>query len=127
VLVLAGAAGTALADDDAPAALRLLDRARDAQLGAPPSPDRDRQLSALEARAGRRAAARARPALAEPLTDREVSVLRALRGPLSQRELAAALHLSVNTVKGYTKSLYRKLDAGSRREAVERGRELGLC
>lgn len=127
VLVLGSAAEAALADGDAPAALRLLDRARDAALGAPPSPARDRQLADLEARAGHRAAARARPATAEPLTDREVSVLRALRGSLSQREVGAELHLSVNTVKGYTKSLYRKLAVGSRREAVERGRELGLC
>jgi LuxR family maltose regulon positive regulatory protein len=68
-----------------------------------------------------------RPAPPEPLTEREVSVLRALRGPLSQREVGAALHLSINTVKSYTRSLYRKLDVGSRREAVERGRALGLC
>lgn len=127
VVVLLSAADTALAADDAPAALRLLDRARDVALDAPPSPTRDAQAAALEARAGRRAASRVRPRLPEPLTDREVSVLRALRGTLSQREIGAELALSVNTVKGYTKSLYRKLDVGSRREAVERGRDLGLC
>ncbi|HYH25952.1 MAG TPA: LuxR C-terminal-related transcriptional regulator, partial [Blastococcus sp.] len=92
-----------------------------------PSPALDRQLAAVEARAGQRAVARARPVLLESLTEREISVLRALRGPLSQREVGTALHLSVNTVKGYTKSLYRKLDVGSRREAVERGHALGLC
>ena len=32
----------------------------------------------------------------------------------------------MNTVKGYTKSLYRKLGVTGRREAVERARELGL-
>ena len=127
VLVLVGAAETALADGDPAAALRFLDRARDAQLDAPPSPGLDRQVADVEARAGRRAAAHVRSALVEPLTEREISVLRALRGPLSQREVGAALHLSVNTVKSYTKSLYRKLDVGSRREAVERGRALGLC
>jgi LuxR family maltose regulon positive regulatory protein len=127
VVVLLSAAETALADDDPSAALRLLDRAREAMLDAPPSPARTQHLAALEARAGSRAAVRARPRMPEPLTDREVSVLRALRGPLSRREISAELRLSINTVKGYTKSLYRKLDAGSRREAVERGRELGLC
>jgi LuxR family maltose regulon positive regulatory protein len=127
VVVLQSAAETALADGDPAAALRLLDRAREAELDAPPSPERLRQTAALEARAGSRAAATARARPAEPLTDREVSVLRALRGPLSRREVGAELRLSVNTVKGYTKSIYRKLDVGSRREAVERGRELGLC
>ena len=127
VLVLISAAETALADGDPTAALGFLDRAREAQLSAPPSPVLDRQIAAVEARAGQRAAARVRPALLEPLTEREISVLRALRGPLSQREVGSALHLSVNTVKTYAKSLYRKLDVGSRREAVERGRALGLC
>lgn len=47
------------------------------------------------------------------MTDRELSLLRALQGPLSQREIGAELYLSVNTVKGYTKSLYRKLGAAS--------------
>ena len=126
-LVLVSAAETALADDDPATALRFLDRARETRASAPPSPFLDRQLATVEARAGRRAAVRVRPALVEPLTEREVSVLRALRGPLSQREVAAALHLSINTVKSYTRSLYRKLDVGTRREAVERGRELGLC
>ncbi|MEQ4726205.1 LuxR C-terminal-related transcriptional regulator [Nonomuraea sp. B19D2] len=62
----------------------------------------------------------------EPLTDREHSILLALRGPLSRREIGAELYLSINTVKGYTKSLYRKLDVTSRAEAVQRGRDLGL-
>jgi LuxR family transcriptional regulator, maltose regulon positive regulatory protein len=126
-LVLVSAAETALAAGDPTAALALLDRAREVRLGAPPSPVLDRQVAAVAAHAGRGAAARVRPALPEPLTEREVAVLRALRGPLSQREVGAALHLSVNTVKSYTRSLYRKLDVGSRREAVERGRALGLC
>ena len=65
-------------------------------------------------------------ALIEALTDRELSVLRALQGPLSQREIGHELYLSINTVKGYTKSLYRKLGVASRADAVRRGRELGL-
>ena len=43
-----------------------------------------------------------------------------------RREIGAELYLSVNTVKGYTKSLYRKLGVVSRAEAVHRGHELGL-
>ena len=71
-------------------------------------------------------AARRAGALVEALTERELSVLRALHGPLSQRQIGAELYLSLNTVKGYTKNLYRKLGVTSRVEAVERGRALGL-
>jgi LuxR family maltose regulon positive regulatory protein len=62
----------------------------------------------------------------EELTDRERAVLRALTGDASQREIGAALYLSVNTVKGYTKVLYRKLGVSTRHEAVTRARALGL-
>ncbi|MGY1722103.1 LuxR C-terminal-related transcriptional regulator [Blastococcus sp. SYSU DS0533] len=127
LLVLASAAETALADGDPAAALRHLDRARALRPGAPPSPALDARIRAVAEQAGRRAAVRTRSVLPEPLTEREVAVLRALRGPLSQREIGAELHLSVNTVKGYTRSLYRKLGVASRVEAVDRGRELGLC
>jgi LuxR family maltose regulon positive regulatory protein len=41
-------------------------------------------------------------------------------------EIAAALYISVNTVKAHAKSVFRKLDVSSRREAVKRGRALGL-
>jgi LuxR family maltose regulon positive regulatory protein len=87
-----------------------------------------RRLEELEARIGWATgrAAHGRGLLAEELTDRELAVLRALRGPLSAREIGAELYLSVNTVKGYTKSLYRKLGVVSRVEAVRRGQELGL-
>jgi LuxR family maltose regulon positive regulatory protein len=64
--------------------------------------------------------------LYEPLTDRELSILRALRGPLSARDIGAELYLSINTVKSYTKSLYRKLGVVTRADAVRRGHELGL-
>jgi ATP/maltotriose-dependent transcriptional regulator MalT len=62
----------------------------------------------------------------EELTERELTVLRALQGQLSQREIGASMFISLNTVKGYTKSLYRKLDVTSRQAAVQRGRALGL-
>jgi LuxR family maltose regulon positive regulatory protein len=87
-----------------------------------------RRLEALEARIGRGAtkAAQARGALVEELTDRELAILRALRGPLSAREIGSEMYLSINTVKGYTKSLYRKLGVVTRPDAVQRGHELGL-
>jgi LuxR family maltose regulon positive regulatory protein len=62
----------------------------------------------------------------ESLTAREVELLRDLPSLLSLDEIAAAHVVSVNTVKTHLKALYRKLDVGSRRAAVERARELGL-
>ncbi len=87
-----------------------------------------RELEAFETRLGRGAARTARRAglLYEELTDRELSILRLLPGTATQREIGASLYLSVNTVKGYTKSLYRKLGVVTRQDAVEQGRELGL-
>ena len=63
----------------------------------------------------------------EPLTEREVTVLRLLRGTLSLREIGHELHLSPNTIKTHTRVIYRKLGAGTRRQAVERGRRAGIC
>ena len=60
------------------------------------------------------------------LTERELSVLRLLPGGLSQREIADALYVSLNTVKSHTKSIYRKLSVNTRDAAVSRGRELGV-
>jgi LuxR family transcriptional regulator, maltose regulon positive regulatory protein len=60
---------------------------------------------------------------AEALTAREVEVLRRLTGSLSLGEIASELYLSPNTIKTHTASLYRKLGARSRSEAVNIGRE----
>ena len=62
----------------------------------------------------------------EALSDRELAVLRLLQTDLSQREIAARLFVSFNTVKTHTRSIFRKLDVSTRPEAVRRGRELGL-
>jgi len=64
--------------------------------------------------------------LAEHLTERELTVLRYLQGTLSNLEIASMLYVSVNTVKTHVKNIYRKLDAGQRREAVRRARDLRL-
>ncbi|WP_432899547.1 LuxR C-terminal-related transcriptional regulator [Micromonospora matsumotoense] len=65
-------------------------------------------------------------ALTEPLTERELTVLRYLQSILSNVEIAAELSLSVNTVKTHVRNIYRKLDATRRREAVRRARALHL-
>ena len=67
-----------------------------------------------------------RRAIAGDLSDRELAVLRLLPTESSLPEIARALYLSPNTIKTHSRSIYRKLDASSRAEAVARGRELGL-
>ncbi|MFC3572687.1 LuxR C-terminal-related transcriptional regulator [Streptomyces yaanensis] len=62
----------------------------------------------------------------EPLSEREQEVLERLAQMMSTEEIAADLYLSVNTVKTHLKSLYRKLAATRRGEAVRRARELHL-
>ena len=64
--------------------------------------------------------------LPEPLTDRELSVLRWLATRMTTAEIATELFVSMNTVKTHLASIYRKLESSSRREAVARGRELHL-
>jgi LuxR family maltose regulon positive regulatory protein len=66
------------------------------------------------------------PGLLEPLSDRERDVLRLLPTLLPNTEIAAELFVSVNTVKTHVKSIYRKLEVSSRREAVARARQLRL-
>ena len=57
---------------------------------------------------------------------RELAVLRLLPSPLSLREIGAQLYVSLNTIKSHTRSIYRKLDAGARDDAVDRARQLEL-
>ena len=64
--------------------------------------------------------------LIEPLTDRELTILRLLPAPSSLRELASELFVTPNTLKTHLRAIYRKLGAESREEAVIRGRERGL-
>jgi LuxR family maltose regulon positive regulatory protein len=75
----------------------------------------------------RAAAARTRQeGLIEPLTDRELAILRLLPAPSSLRQLAAELFVTPNTLKTHLRAVYRKLGAESREEAVIRARERGL-
>ncbi len=63
---------------------------------------------------------------AEALSEAELSVLRLLRSQLSQREIAAELQLSFNTIKTHTRNIYRKLGVAERTQAIARARELSL-
>lgn len=117
-----------LACGNRPAAGAALTRARQLVDEEPATPFVVDRLQQAEQRIGRvavRSASRSGE-LAEELTDREMSVLRALPGSATQREIGAALFVSVNTVKAYNKSLYRKLGVASRQDAVSAARRLGL-
>ena len=60
------------------------------------------------------------------LTDREREILGLIAGGATNREIAAALYLSPHTVKEHTSTLYRKLGARNRADAVQRAQRLGL-
>ena len=60
----------------------------------------------------------------EPLSAQEERVLRLLAAGRSNPEIAGELFVSVNTVKGHVKSLYRKLNVRNRLEAAEAARRL---
>ena len=64
--------------------------------------------------------------LIEPLTERELEVLRLMAEGRSNAEIAAELIIALGTVKAHTSSIYRKLDVRSRTEAVVKASELGL-
>jgi LuxR family transcriptional regulator, maltose regulon positive regulatory protein len=60
------------------------------------------------------------------LTERELDVLRLLVGELPVTQIAQSLYVAPSTVRSQVKSIYRKLGASSREEAVEEGRLRGL-
>lgn len=62
----------------------------------------------------------------EPLSDRELVITQHLSLDKTVGQIAAELFISANTVKTHVRSIYRKLDASSRKEALRRIRELGL-
>jgi LuxR family maltose regulon positive regulatory protein len=64
--------------------------------------------------------------MVEPLSDRELEVLKLLGTELSGPEIARRLNVSLNTVRTHTKNIYSKLGANNRRAAIRRAEELEL-
>jgi LuxR family maltose regulon positive regulatory protein len=62
----------------------------------------------------------------DPLSQRELEVLRLMTTSLTQREIADQLFISVNTLRSHVKSIYSKLDVHNRMESVRRAQDLGL-
>ncbi|MBO6794770.1 MAG: response regulator transcription factor [Balneolaceae bacterium] len=60
------------------------------------------------------------------ISERELEVLEQVAKGLSNKEIAATLFVSVNTVKTHLKKLYEKLEVNRRTQAVEKARELKL-
>jgi LuxR family maltose regulon positive regulatory protein len=83
-----------------------------------------RRLQAA-ATGGRRPVA-AGQGLLDPLSDRELDVLRLLASDLGGPDISRQLFVSLNTLRTHTKNIYAKLGVTSRREAVRRAEELGL-
>jgi LuxR family maltose regulon positive regulatory protein len=103
-----------------PVAAGLANLARRDDLGAV-QPDTIRRVLA--------ACSAPRPAaapLVEPLTDRELDVLRLMAEGLKYKEIAARLFVSLNTVRYHVKALYGKLGANNRTQAVATARQRGL-
>lgn len=116
----AGAQGYLLKDQEAPALVRQLRRIEE---GAPPlSPAIARRILARF-----RADAPGRPSAGEAaLTPRETDVLRLIGRGLRVGEAARHLGLADDTVAGYVKAIYRKLDIASRAEAALEAARRGL-
>jgi LuxR family maltose regulon positive regulatory protein len=123
--VLALVGDTACEHDDprGPEFLRearaAVDRCADAGIVGP-------ALARIEARHGLAERSTARSGLVEEITERELAVLRYLPSQLSQREIAAELYVSLNTVKTHCKAIYRKLGVDGRTSAVQAARRHGL-
>ncbi|UCH24524.1 MAG: AAA family ATPase [Trueperaceae bacterium] len=64
--------------------------------------------------------------LSEPLSERELEVLRLIAQGLSNYEISKRLYRALSTVKGHNRNIFGKLQVQNRTEAVARARELGL-
>jgi LuxR family transcriptional regulator, maltose regulon positive regulatory protein len=106
--------------DEGPAMARLL------KLAAKQADAPTYAQELLRASRGVDARPRTQQDLVEPLSERELEVLRLLRSDLDGPGMARELVVSLNTLRTHTKNIYAKLGVGSRRAAVRRAEELGL-
>ncbi len=124
--VLTACADT-LIDLDDPAGEPLLVEARSIIARCPDPGIAGRYLTRTESRHRIAETTRSRPAaLVEQLTERELAVLRYLPTTMSQRDIAAELYVSLNTVKTHCQAIYHKLGVGDRKAAVQAARDLHL-
>jgi LuxR family maltose regulon positive regulatory protein len=67
-----------------------------------------------------------RQTLVEPLSDREIDVLRLIAAGCKYKEIAERLVISINTVRHHNRNIFSKLNVNSRVQAIDRARELRL-
>jgi LuxR family maltose regulon positive regulatory protein len=65
-------------------------------------------------------------ALVEPLTGRELVVLKLMAEGLKYKQIAERLFISLNTVRFHVKAIYSKLNVNNRTQAIERARQLQI-
>ncbi len=86
----------------------------------------DKLLAAFDAPKTPAAKSTVSQPLIEPLSDRELDVLRLMADGQTNQEIANVLCVSVNTVKTHLKNIYGKLGVNSRRNAAAKAKKLGL-
>ena len=64
--------------------------------------------------------------MVEPLSERELEVLKLLRSEFNGPEIAQQLIVSLNTLRTHTKNIFNKLGVNNRRSAIRRAEELDL-
>jgi len=106
--------------DEAPPMTSLL------RAAAKQEPQRDYVRRLLAAASGTEHNGRVEQALIEPLSQRELDVLRLLGSELDGPAIARELMVSLNTMRTHTKNIYAKLGVTNRRAAVRRAAELNL-
>ena len=90
------------------------------------APSYVRQLLAVFGMAEDSSPATAKQDLIEPLSERELDVLRLLATDLDGPDIAYELNVTLNTMRSHTKNIYSKLGVTNRRAAVRRAEELKL-
>jgi LuxR family maltose regulon positive regulatory protein len=122
-------------EEGSPAAAALAALLKHDRLGAVPRTHVEKILAAFagsqpsdDSRTSPRLAtpAESESALIEPLTDRELDVLRLMAEGLKYEEIAGKLFISVNTVRSHVKVIYGKFEVKNRTQAIERARHLQL-
>ena len=113
--------------DEGPPMARLIHEA----LSRGVAPDYARRLLAAFSMGGSEQGDRSKPRMpesewCEPLSERELEVLRLIAEGLTNQEIAGRLYLSLNTVKVHTRNIYSKLGAHHRADAIAKARAWGI-
>ena len=109
-----------------PAGVTWLAEAQRAVVGCSDPGIAGRLVARVASRHGQTTRLSSQAGLVEELTDRELAVLRYLPSPMSQRDIARELFVSLNTVKTHCRAIYRKLAVTDRNAAVQAARDGGL-